>query len=549
MIIECPACNTKYDIKVELPPEGRSVRCAKCEHVWRAAPVEDEEDYSAVSEDEDSDVEAGGETEDFSAFQHTEEEGEEQQPFAEDPSFAADAASAGEDGSEEEIAAAGSKGGWFANLLRKNQKFAASAEPEYEEPEYEETRYEEPHPAAASPEPMPRPAIASDALAQPVDDVRTLDDARAAVRNVFASLGEQRPYPNSRPEGGSAGDFRSSGAHNIATIQAPVTAYADTGQEEDLPFARAEGDAETGVADWQGEAGGDPTFAQERDEAPAGARVWPSTDGTGPGTQSWLHDWQDQPEKQQPSENDLDTQLRAALQAHFPSHSVATDQSTEDPFQQDDAGDEAAVSDTLTAFWKRPATIRSEVPGSGAQQDEEDGLGELSFDEQLFDEIEETQEHAIRQVPGQQNGALALAAAWGLFLCVAGGLISGLFAFRDIAAGAMPGLASFYRAVGMPVTAQPLIFEGVQYEWTVSEFKPVLHIKGAVYNRAQRGVKVPDFVVSIKDNDPALDKEFPASLPIEGEKISPEERTEFEIELVSPSPSITAVELELRNVR
>ena len=101
----------------------------------------------------------------------------------------------------------------------------------------------------------------------------------------------------------------------------------------------------------------------------------------------------------------------------------------------------------------------------------------------------------------------------------------------------------------MPVTVQPLIFEGVQYEWTVADFKPVLHITGAVYNRAERGVKVPGFIVSVKDNDPALDREFPATLPVDGDKIKPEDRTEFELELVAPSASITAVELELRGVR
>src|SRR5258706_2651318 len=38
MIIECPACTPRYDIKATLPPEGRTVRCAKCETVWRAMP-------------------------------------------------------------------------------------------------------------------------------------------------------------------------------------------------------------------------------------------------------------------------------------------------------------------------------------------------------------------------------------------------------------------------------------------------------------------------------------------------------------------------------
>src|SRR5271166_3949261 len=38
MIIECPACTTRYDIKATLPPEGRTVRCAKCKTAWRAMP-------------------------------------------------------------------------------------------------------------------------------------------------------------------------------------------------------------------------------------------------------------------------------------------------------------------------------------------------------------------------------------------------------------------------------------------------------------------------------------------------------------------------------
>jgi predicted Zn finger-like uncharacterized protein len=553
MIIECPACNTRYDIKVDLPPEGRSVRCAKCEHVWRAVPIEDEEEDYSPGAGEDFDNEESDGTPGYSASRHIgdgeEEEEEELEPFAETPSLTSSPA--------DETAAKGSgaKSGWFASFLRKNQKLAVSQEtldepgPQEElEPAHEEqaprdepqprsfSQYEEPEPAEVNP--AVRPAISSDALARPASDVRTLDDARAAVRNVFASLGEQRSHQHARP-----------------SIEAPITGYTDTEQEEALSFAAPEEDGETGAASWESEAVKETAYAQGQGaEAPASAQVWPEEErATSDAPQGWLHDWQAQPDRQEPvAENDLDAQLRAALQAHFPSHSVPSanpGQTAEDPFLQEDAGDEAAVSETLTAFWKRPAPIRGETSGTPVFQDEEPDPGEMLFDEQLYREIEDTQDHAVGQIPGQQNGALALAAAWGLFLCVAGGLTSGLFAFRDVAVGALPGLASLYRAVGMPVTAQPLIFEGVQYEWSISDFKPVLHIKGAVYNRAQRGVNVPKFIVSIKDNDPALDKEFPASLPVEGDKIAPEERTEFEIELVSPSASITAVQLELRNVR
>ncbi len=41
-MIECPSCATQYNIS--LPSEGRTVRCAKCRHVWRAFPVAPETD-------------------------------------------------------------------------------------------------------------------------------------------------------------------------------------------------------------------------------------------------------------------------------------------------------------------------------------------------------------------------------------------------------------------------------------------------------------------------------------------------------------------------
>jgi hypothetical protein len=131
---------------------------------------------------------------------------------------------------------------------------------------------------------------------------------------------------------------------------------------------------------------------------------------------------------------------------------------------------------------------------------------------------------------------------------LAAGLVGGVLAFRDIAAEALPGLAPFYRTIGLPVTVQPLIFEGIQYDWKLTEGKPTLVVRGAVYNRGHRKVKVPDFVVTIKDTDPALDREYSANLRTGGSKIRPDQRAEFQIELMSPSPSIAAVELELRNV-
>ena len=55
MILECPNCETQYEIPVELPPEGRKVRCASCQHVWTAttpAPPQVSDILSDFGEDE-----------------------------------------------------------------------------------------------------------------------------------------------------------------------------------------------------------------------------------------------------------------------------------------------------------------------------------------------------------------------------------------------------------------------------------------------------------------------------------------------------------------
>jgi hypothetical protein len=172
-----------------------------------------------------------------------------------------------------------------------------------------------------------------------------------------------------------------------------------------------------------------------------------------------------------------------------------------------------------------------------------------AFDRRLYREIEETREKAGEAPRRSRRGGLAVAAAWGLFLCVASGLIVGFFAFRDIVADAAPGLAPLYRILGMPVTVQPLVFESVEYEWSTSDNRPVLTVRGNVFNRANRNVRVPQFFITIKDQDATQDREYSANLRINGSKIRSNERADFDIELVSPNPTVTAVELELRNVR
>lgn len=50
MILECPNCDTQYEIPVELPPEGRKVRCVTCQHIWQAMPPREIAEAEAITQ-------------------------------------------------------------------------------------------------------------------------------------------------------------------------------------------------------------------------------------------------------------------------------------------------------------------------------------------------------------------------------------------------------------------------------------------------------------------------------------------------------------------
>ncbi|MGO9171286.1 MAG: zinc-ribbon domain-containing protein [Rhodomicrobium sp.] len=590
MIIECPVCTTRYDIKAQVPPEGRTVRCAKCGNIWRAMPAaENGQAAGGVSiagrsegadagpqqegagnwEDSGQDVPSSG-TE-GSAWLQSGIDAAERPVTGETPGAAAESAPAGyglfaqedhaaahmpqvgadeDSGWEKEDAEKERDTGkvkWFGSFLRRNSAKAGAAP---------EDRPETPKPSpGAETIPFPRSGVSQEGQNPAEENLRTLDDARAAVRNVFASLEEQRPAAGRafQPAVTSIGEGEQGGTGEPDTGPNLYFGAAQAGN----PWLQASGHAETETPGWRQEASAEPSFTPVLPQSGTGGG-WASTadpgeDSTdGQPAQSWQQGWR--PEAIE-DPDDPDAQLRNALRAHFPSRAAPSEPVQEfavqfEPELAPESDEPLRAEQRFIPPWKRPPALGEAAGEEPAPEDDSAGAseGESPFDPRLFREIEETLEHGNKPRLRGGTGGLALAAAWGLFLSIAAGLAVGVFAFRDIAADALPGLTPFYRALGMPVTVQPLIFEGVQYDWAIVEGKPVIVIKGAVYNRAQRKVNVPDFMVSIKDDDPALDREYSVNLPFSGSKIRPDQRADFEIELLSPSPSVTAVELELRNV-
>ncbi|MBI4723487.1 MAG: zinc-ribbon domain-containing protein, partial [Rhodomicrobium sp.] len=254
MIIECPACTTRYDIKAALPPEGRKVRCAKCKTEWRAMPVTGEAQAVTAGQEADRSEsygtgagtwDAGDQDvthQDAAAWTREPElnqdsaaeafAGEHAAAAERDPENLAvsgpDAAAENEYGEsalseplhgpsgwrgdeKDEIVEDNGKVRWFGSFRRKNS-FRSGLEADAGTA------------AIMSAETIPFPRAASIAESHaPADDsdLRTLEEAREAVRSVFSSLGEVRP----------------AGAR---TVHAPVTAQMP---EEDKPAIQGPEDA------------------------------------------------------------------------------------------------------------------------------------------------------------------------------------------------------------------------------------------------------------------------------------------------------------------
>lgn len=54
-VIECPDCETRYEIPISIPEGGRKVRCAKCEHIWTVQPGDEipANDLPVLEEDDE----------------------------------------------------------------------------------------------------------------------------------------------------------------------------------------------------------------------------------------------------------------------------------------------------------------------------------------------------------------------------------------------------------------------------------------------------------------------------------------------------------------
>ena len=194
MLIECEACQTQYEIGTDFPADGRKVKCARCEHVWQAVPMdkpidktpEEDTQPEVAPADQDLDIdklvlsppeipplepESFGAI-DFEDLEFQEFEEEEPQEEKQDEPDEADIVSE-EEVAEPELQAEESKADEEEPLDEENK------EPESEpEPEVEEVKEVE---AETDQEPVEEPEADKD----PVLEADSEDELAAEVESVI----------------------------------------------------------------------------------------------------------------------------------------------------------------------------------------------------------------------------------------------------------------------------------------------------------------------------------------------------------------------------
>jgi predicted Zn finger-like uncharacterized protein len=80
MILECPNCEVTYEIPVDLPPEGRKVRCASCQHIWNATMADQPKPDIALPDFDGEEI----------VFKEGPEASEEPEPAAAEPEASAE---------------------------------------------------------------------------------------------------------------------------------------------------------------------------------------------------------------------------------------------------------------------------------------------------------------------------------------------------------------------------------------------------------------------------------------------------------------------------
>lgn len=140
-----------------------------------------------------------------------------------------------------------------------------------------------------------------------------------------------------------------------------------------------------------------------------------------------------------------------------------------------------------------------------------------------------------------------LAAGWAALVLVLAGVTGVAYFQRVNVVLLLPGAASAYERIGLPVNVRGLEFEGVEYSWESSAGRPVLEVVGDIVNITSQPLKVPTVVFGLRTKEKVEVYQWAAD--VRSDMLPPGEKTAFTAQIPSPPKSIRDVQVRFAKVR
>lgn len=149
----------------------------------------------------------------------------------------------------------------------------------------------------------------------------------------------------------------------------------------------------------------------------------------------------------------------------------------------------------------------------------------------------------------KQRGSLPvnLAAGWAVLAVALAGIVSFSYFQRVKVVQLLPGAASAYEKIGLPVNVRGLAFEDVKYSWETSAGRPVLEVAGEIVNITGKPLRVPTVVFGLRTKEKVEVYQWAAD--VRSDMLPPGERTAFAAQIPTPPKSIRDVQVRFAKVQ
>jgi predicted Zn finger-like uncharacterized protein len=140
-----------------------------------------------------------------------------------------------------------------------------------------------------------------------------------------------------------------------------------------------------------------------------------------------------------------------------------------------------------------------------------------------------------------------VAAGWAALALMLAGVMSLVYFQRVNVVRALPGSASAYERIGLPVNVRGLEFDDVKYSWETSAGRPVLEVFGNIVNVTSKPLKVPTVVFGLRTKEKVEVYQWAAD--VRSELLPPGKQTAFSAQIPTPPKSIRDVQVRFAKVR